>query len=65
MIVCLNVVIYFTDEAKDGVYKKFHRAMAKEGVLFIGSTEQIIRAKEIGFEAVDSFFYKRLDVPVF
>lgn len=64
MIVCRNVVIYFTDEAKDGVYKKFHRSMVKDGVLFIGSTEQIIHAKEIGFEAVDSFFYKKLDVPV-
>lgn len=60
MIVCRNVVIYFTDEAKDGVYERFHKSLSKEGILFIGSTEQIIRAKEIGFESVDSFFYKKV-----
>ena len=60
MIVCRNVVIYFTDEAKDQVYKKFHNTLAKNGILFIGSTEQIIHAKEIGFNATDSFFYKKM-----
>lgn len=62
MIVCRNVVIYFTDEAKDEVYKNFHSSLVKKGVLFIGNTEQIIHAKEIGFAATDSFFYQRIDV---
>lgn len=61
MIVCRNVVIYFTDEAKDDVYKNFHKTLMKDGVLFIGSTEQIIHAKEIGFMATDSFFYQRVE----
>lgn len=60
MIVCRNVVIYFTDEAKDGVYSKFHKTLANNGMLFIGSTEQIIHAKEIGFESTNSFFYKKI-----
>lgn len=60
MIVCRNVVIYFTDEAKDGVYSRFHTTLEKNGMLFIGSTEQIIHAKEIGFESTNSFFYKKL-----
>lgn len=60
MIVCRNVVIYFTDEAKDKVYEKFHNTLVKDGILFIGSTEQIIHAKEIGFDSVDSFFYKKI-----
>ena len=59
MIVCRNVVIYFTDEAKDEVYTKFHNTLVKNGILFIGNTEQIIHAKEIGFGSVDSFFYVR------
>lgn len=62
MIVCRNVVIYFTDEAKDRVYKNFHNSLAQNGILFIGSTEQIIHAREIGFAATDSFFYKKIDV---
>lgn len=60
MIVCRNVVIYFTDEAKDGVYERFHNTLVKDGILFIGSTEQIIHAREIGFDSVDSFFYKKI-----
>lgn len=60
MVVCRNVVIYFTDEAKDSVYRKFHNAMDEKGVLFIGSTEQILRAKELGFEPMRTFFYKKI-----
>jgi chemotaxis protein methyltransferase CheR len=60
MIVCRNVVIYFTDEAKDEVYKKFHRSLTPEGVLFIGSTEQILKSKEIGFDSIQTFFYTKI-----
>lgn len=60
MIICRNVVIYFTDEAKNQVYQNFHKSLVDDGVLFIGSTEQIIRAKEIGFAATDSFFYQKI-----
>ncbi|MGN0437951.1 MAG: CheR family methyltransferase [Lachnospiraceae bacterium] len=60
MIVCRNVVIYFTDEAKDKVYHNFHTTLCNNGVLFIGSTEQIIHAKEIGFDSTNSFFYRKI-----
>lgn len=59
MIVCRNVLIYFTEEAKDGVFRKFCRSLAPGGVLFIGSTEQIINYKEIGYERKNSFFYQK------
>ncbi len=57
LIVCRNVLIYFTEEAKDEVYRKFCKALKKGGVLFIGSTEQIIGHKDVGFERMSSFFY--------
>ena len=59
MIVCRNVVIYFTDEAKDQVYKEFYNTLEKDGILFIGNTEQIIHANDLGFSSVDSFFYQK------
>lgn len=59
LIVCRNVVIYFTDEAKDEIYRKFHRSLEKGGALFIGSTEQIINYKEIGFSRAKSFFFNK------
>jgi chemotaxis protein methyltransferase CheR len=59
MIVCRNVLIYFTDEAKDEIYKKFNASLMKGGLLFIGSTEQIVNHKEFGYERRNSFFYEK------
>ena len=59
LIVCRNVLIYFTEEAKDDVFKKFYKSLAKGGILFIGSTEQIINYKDIGDERMKSFFYQK------
>lgn len=57
MIVCRNVLIYFTEEAKDEVFRKYYKSLAPGGILFIGSTEQIMNYKEIGFDRKSSFFY--------
>ncbi len=59
LIVCRNVLIYFTEEAKDEVFRKYHKSLAKGGILFIGSTEQIINYKEMGYERKNSFFYQK------
>ncbi|MCM1065803.1 MAG: protein-glutamate O-methyltransferase CheR [Eubacterium sp.] len=59
LIVCRNVLIYFTEEAKEEVFRKFNKSLAPGGVLFIGSTEQIVNYKEIGYERKNSFFYER------
>lgn len=59
MIVCRNVLIYFTEEAKDEVFRKFYQSLAPGGVLFIGSTEQIINHREMGYERKNSFYYER------
>ena len=59
MIVCRNVVIYFTDEAKNQIYQKFNQSLNKGGILFVGSTEQIINYRELNYSTVKSFFYKK------
>ena len=59
LILCRNVVIYFTDEAKDMIYEKFYESLKKKGVLFIGSTEQISNYKDIGFERLSSFYFQK------
>lgn len=60
MIVCRNVMIYFTEEAKDVIYKKFNASLKKDGILFVGSTEQIISPGDSGFATYKSFFYKKM-----
>lgn len=57
MIVCRNVVIYFTDDAKQEIYIKFNKALKDKGILFIGSTEQIMNYKELNYERSSSFFF--------
>ena len=57
MIVCRNVLIYFTEEAKEEVFAKFSKSLIPEGCLFIGSTEQIIQYKDMGYYRMNSFFY--------
>jgi chemotaxis protein methyltransferase CheR len=59
LIVCRNVMIYFTEEAKHLLYGKFARALKPGGLLFVGSTEQIFSPSQYGFEAADTFFYRR------
>lgn len=59
LIVCRNVVIYFTDEAKDEIYLKFNKSLVSGGVLFIGSTEQISNYKNMGYDRLKSFFYTK------
>lgn len=56
LIVCRNVLIYFTEEAR----MKYFEVLSfpgKGGMLFIGSTEQIMNYREIGFERKSSFYY--------
>ena len=59
LILCRNVVIYFTDEAKNMIYKQFHASLKKHGVLFIGSTEQITNYKELNYERLSSFYFEK------
>lgn len=59
LIVCRNVLIYFTEEAKDLLYKKFSGALKQDGIFFVGSTEQIFNPGIYGFETEDTFFYRK------
>ena len=59
LIVCRNVLIYFTEEAKEEIYKKFNSALASQGILFIGSTEQIMNYKELNYQRHQSFFFQK------
>lgn len=57
LIVCRNVLIYFTEDAKTEIYKKFNIALNSQGILFVGSTEQLIMANKYNFKSLRTFFY--------
>ena len=60
LIVCRNVVIYFTTEAKDHIFKGFYSALRPGGILFLGGTEIIPRPQDIGFVSNGISFYKKV-----
>lgn len=60
LIVCRNVMIYFTEEAKDQIYMNFSKSLKTGGILFVGSTEQIFNPAKYGFESEDTFFYRKV-----
>jgi chemotaxis protein methyltransferase CheR len=59
LIVCRNVMIYFTEEAKHLLYQKFAQALKPGGILFVGSTEQIFTPGQYMLDPVDTFFYRK------
>lgn len=60
IIVCRNVVIYFKQDVKDEMYKKFSRSLKKGGLLFVGSTESMYNYKDYGFEKASTFIYRKV-----
>ena len=59
LIVCRNVMIYFTEEVKEQIFRKFYDSLANGGLLFIGASEQMMNHKEIGFFRKNAFFYQK------
>lgn len=60
LIVCRNVMIYFTEEAKHAIYQKFSHSLRDQGIFFVGSTEQIFSPERYQFKVVDTFFYQKV-----
>lgn len=63
LIACRNVVIYFTEPVKASLYQRFFSALRPGGVLFVGGTESILNAREVGLEPFMPFFYRRPAAP--
>lgn len=59
LILCRNVVIYFTEEAKNELYSNFLKSLKPGGVLFVGGTEAILNFSQIGYKQYRPFFYQK------
>jgi chemotaxis protein methyltransferase CheR len=60
LIICRNVVIYFNQDVKNEIYKKFSESLNKGGLFFVGATESIYNFKDYGFEKASTFIYRKL-----
>ena len=59
LVICRNVMIYFTEDTKSVMYHKFHDALKPDGILFVGSTEQIIMPNRYKLNPIKTFFYQK------
>jgi chemotaxis protein methyltransferase CheR len=59
LIACRNVVIYFTEAAKDRIFEGFVASLAPGGVLFLGGTEAIMRPQPLGLTVIGPGFYRK------
>jgi chemotaxis protein methyltransferase CheR len=59
LIACRNVVIYFTEAAKERIFDGFVAALGPGGVLFLGGTEAIMRPQALGLRVIGPGFYRK------
>lgn len=60
IIICRNVTIYFKNDVKDEIYRKFNDSLVKGGILFTGATESIYNPEKLGFKKLSTFIYEKV-----
>jgi len=59
LILCRNVVIYFSNETKFRIFSGFYKSLNTGGLLFIGASEMLTGLREIGFAQRGRGIYQR------
>jgi chemotaxis protein methyltransferase CheR len=59
LIVCRNVIIYFSDVVRDNIYKRFHSSLKAGGVMFLGGSEVVLVPAKSGFTMISPSFYRK------
>ncbi|MDD5092901.1 MAG: protein-glutamate O-methyltransferase CheR [Dehalococcoidia bacterium] len=59
LILCRNVMIYFTDGAKDKIITRFSNSLKDQGVLFLGGSEIVFRPAEMGLKTLSPSLYRK------
>jgi chemotaxis protein methyltransferase CheR len=59
VLLCRNVVIYFTEEATQQIYAGFTGALRPGGYLFVGGSELISRSRDLGLKTDGTSLYHR------
>jgi chemotaxis protein methyltransferase CheR len=59
LIVCRNVIIYFSDVVRDNIYKRFHSSLKPGGFMFLGGSEVVLLPSKNGFSMINPSFYRK------
>jgi chemotaxis protein methyltransferase CheR len=64
LIICRNVVIYFSDVMKKKLRNKFFDALKNNGMLFIGATETMLDTGDLKIQRIYPCFYQKIGVGI-
>jgi chemotaxis protein methyltransferase CheR len=59
LILCRNVVIYFTEPVRDAVHQRLAAALRPGGYLMVGSSERVSTPQAFGLAASHPFIYRK------
>jgi chemotaxis protein methyltransferase CheR len=63
LIVCRNVIIYFSPDGRRKVVNRLHDSLKPGGILFLGATEALLDSTE-RFETLSGSFYRRRQLTI-
>lgn len=59
LVICRNVVIYFSEEVRDELHRRLATSLRPGGFLVVGSTERVAVAAECGLTSPQPFIYRK------
>jgi chemotaxis protein methyltransferase CheR len=59
LIVCRNVIIYFSEPVRDDLYNKFRASLKNNGILFLGGSEVVLKPSQQGYFMLSPSFYRK------
>ena len=59
LVVCRNLAIYLTPEAKTALHERLSEALAPEGILLLGRSERLADPRRLGLEHAGGRAYRR------
>lgn len=59
LIFCRNVVIYFDQKTQNALWPRYHKALAPEGILYLGHSERIADPRAFGFSCTGPTTYQK------
>jgi chemotaxis protein methyltransferase CheR len=62
LIVCRNVIIYFSEPVRDSLYVKFRDALKPNGILFLGGSEVVLKPGQQGYTMLSPSFYRKANL---
>jgi chemotaxis protein methyltransferase CheR len=60
LVLCRNVVIYFTEPVRDALHHRLVASLRPGGYLMVGSSERVAEPRAMGLESPSPFIYRKV-----